>query len=90
MIPHLIAFALTVIWHIVYIYVIKSISRNRTYMATMMNMVAWVLFALITINYVANPILLVSSMLGAGAGTFITMKYFPDTKQNDEKDGFKI
>jgi len=53
-------------------------------------MVAWVLFALITINYVANPILLVSSMLGAGAGTFITMKYFPDTKQNDEKDGFKI
>ena len=79
--PHLIAFALTLIWHIVYIYVIKSISRNRTYLATMMNMIAWVLFALITINYVANPWLLISSMLGAGAGTFITMKYSPDVKE---------
>ena len=78
--PHLIAFGLTVIWHIVYIYVIKSIARNQTYMATAMNMIAWVLFAQITINYVDNNWLLVSSMMGAGLGTFITMKYFPDTK----------
>ena len=85
---HLIAFGLTVLWHIVYIYVIKSISRNRTYMATMMNMIAWVLFAVITINYVDNNFLLISSMLGAGVGTFITMKYLPDTKHNE--DGNKV
>ena len=53
-------------------------------MATMMNMIAWVLFAQITIGYVDNNWLLVSSMLGAGVGTFITMKYFPDTK--DKRD----
>ena len=50
-------------------------------------MIAWVLFAQITIGYVENNWLLVSSMLGAGVGTFITMKYFPDTKQKkDEAD----
>ena len=38
---HLIAFFATVIWHIVYIYVIKAISRNKTYLATVMNMIAW-------------------------------------------------
>jgi hypothetical protein len=79
--PHLFAFGGTVVWHIVYIYVIKSISRNRTYLATTMNMIAWVLFAQITINYVDNNWLLISSMLGAGVGTFITMKYFKDVKE---------
>lgn len=81
---HLIAFALTVIWHIVYIYVIKSIARNQTYLATTMNMIAWVLFAKITIGYVENNWILVSSMLGAGVGTFITMKFFPDTKTKED------
>jgi hypothetical protein len=83
--PHIIAFFATVIWHIVYIYVIKSIARNQTYMATSMNMIAWVLYAKITIGYVDNNWLLVSSMLGAGVGTFITMKWLPDTKT--KKDG---
>lgn len=78
---HLIAFILTVVWHIVYIYVIKSISRNQTYLATMMNMIAWILFAKITIGYVDNNWLLVSSMMGAGVGTFITMKFFKDVKE---------
>jgi len=77
---HLIAFFATVVWHIVYIYVIKSISRNKTYMATTMNMIAWILFAKITIGYVDNNWLLISSMFGAGVGTFITMKYFGDVK----------
>jgi len=77
---HLIAFFATVIWHIVYIYVIKAISRNKTYLATVMNMIAWVLFATITINYVADHWILLSSMMGAGVGTFITMKYFKDVK----------
>jgi len=80
---HLFAFIGTVIWHIVYIYVIKAISRNRTYLATMMNMIAWVLFAKITIEYVDNNWLLVSSMLGAGVGTFITMKFFKDVKPSE-------
>jgi hypothetical protein len=84
--PHLIAFGLTVVWHIIYIYVIKSIARNQTYLATVMNMIAWVLFAVITINYVDNNWLLLSSMLGAGVGTFITMKYFPDTKHKENGD----
>ena len=79
---HLFAFFGTVIWHIVYIYVIKAISRNKTYLATLMNMIAWVLFAVITINYVDNNWLLISSMMGAGVGTFITMKYFTDVKEN--------
>jgi len=78
---HLLAFFGTVIWHIVYIYVIKAISRNRTYLATFMNMIAWVLFAKITIEYVENNWILVSSMLGAGVGTFITMKFFKDVKE---------
>jgi len=77
---HLIAFFATVVWHIVYIYVIKSIARNKTYMATTMNMIAWILFAKITIGYVDNNWLLISSMFGAGVGTFITMKYFGDVK----------
>lgn len=81
---HLFAFFGTVIWHIVYIYVVKAISRNRTYLATMMNMIAWVLFAKITIDYVANNWLLLSSMLGAGVGTFITMKFFSDVKAKEE------
>lgn len=78
---HLFAFFGTVIWHIVYIYVVKAISRNRTYLATMMNMIAWVLFAKITIDYVENNWLLLSSMVGAGVGTFITMKFFKDVKE---------
>jgi len=78
--PHVIAFFATVVWHIVYIYVIKSIARNQTYLATMMNMIAWILFAKITIGYVDNNWLLLSSMLGAGVGTFITMRYFKDVK----------
>lgn len=81
---HLLAFFATVIWHIVYIYVIKSIARNQTYLATTMNMIAWVLFAKITIGYVENNWLLVSSMLGAGVGTFITMKWFKDVKTKNE------
>jgi hypothetical protein len=84
--PHLIAFFITIIWHIVYIYVIKAISRNRTYLATVMNMIAWVLFAVITINYVDNHWLLVSSMFGAGVGTFITMKFFGDVKENKDSE----
>ena len=55
-------------------------------MATMMNMIAWVLYAKITIGYVDNNWLLVSSMIGAGVGTFITMKYFPDTKHKENGD----
>jgi len=46
-----------------------------------MNMIAWVLFAKITIEYVENNWILVSSMLGAGVGTFITMKFFKDVKE---------
>lgn len=80
---HVFAFLGTVIWHIVYIYVIKAISRNKTYLATVMNMIAWVLFAKITIEYVNNNWILVSSMLGAGVGTFITMKYFKDVKESN-------
>ena len=81
---HIIAFFATVVWHIVYIYVIKSIARNQTYLATTMNMIAWVLFAKITIGYVENNWLLLSSMLGAGVGTFITMKWFKDVKTKNE------
>ena len=81
---HLLAFFATVVWHIVYIYVIKSIARNQTYLATTMNMIAWVLFAKITIGYVENNWLLVSSMMGAGVGTFITMKWFKDVKTKKE------
>ena len=81
---HLYAFFGTVLQHIVYIYVIKAISRNKTELATIMNMIAWVLFAVITINYVDNHWLLISSMLGAGVGTFITMKYFGDVKENKD------
>ena len=80
---HIIAFFATVIWHIVYIYVVKAISRNRTYLATMMNMMAWVLYAKITIDYVDNNWLLLSSMFGAGVGTFITMKFFADAKAKE-------
>jgi hypothetical protein len=75
---HLIAFFATVAWHVVYIYVIKSIARNQAYLATSMNMIAWILYAKITIGYVDDNSLLISSMLGAGVGTFITMKYFAD------------
>jgi len=82
---HVIAFFATVIWHIVYIYVIKAIARNQTYLATCTNMIAWVLYANITINYVDNNWLLLSSMFGAGVGTFITMKYFKDVKENKQK-----
>jgi hypothetical protein len=81
---HLFAFFGTIVWHIVYIYVVKAIARNRTYLATMMNMIAWVLFAKITINYVENNWLLISSMVGAGVGTFITMKYLGDVKTKEE------
>ena len=81
---HILAFFATVILHIVYIYVIKSIARNQTYLATTMNMIAWVLFAKITIGYVENNWLLVSSMMGAGVGTFITMKWFKDVKTKKE------
>jgi uncharacterized protein YebE (UPF0316 family) len=81
---HLIAFFATVIWHIVYIYVVKAIARNRTYLATSMNMIAWVLYAKITIDYVDNNWLLLSSMLGAGVGTFITMKFLGDVKTKEE------
>jgi len=81
---HLFAFVGTIVWHIVYIYVVKAIARNRAYLATTMNMIAWVLFAKITINYVENNWLLVSSMLGAGVGTFITMKYLGDVKTKEE------
>jgi hypothetical protein len=81
---HLIAFFATVIWHILYIYIIKSIARNRTSLATSLNMVAWVLYAKITINYVDNNWLLISSALGAGVGTYITMRYFKDVK--DERN----
>lgn len=77
---HLFAFFGTLVWHIIYIYVIKAISRNRTMMATMLNMAAWVLYGKITIDYVSNSWLLISSMLGAGVGTFITMKFFNDVK----------
>ena len=80
---HLIAFFATVVWHIVYIYVVKAISRNRTYLATSMNMIAWILFAKITIDYVDNNWLLLSSMAGAGIGTFLTMKYLGDVKSNE-------
>ena len=80
---HLFAFFGTIIWHIVYIYVIKAISRNRVYLATTMNMIAWVLFAKITINYVENNWLLISSMAGAGIGTFLTMKYLKDVKTKE-------
>jgi len=77
---HLIAFAATIVWHIVYIYVIKAIARNKAYLATGANMIAWVLYAKITIDYVDNNWLLLSSMAGAGVGTFITMKFFKDVK----------
>jgi len=49
-------------------------------------MIAWVLFAVITINYVDNHWLLVSSMFGAGVGTFITMKFFGDVKENKDSE----
>ena len=81
----LIAFFATVAWHIVYIYVVKAIARNKAYLATFMNMIAWVLYAKITIEYVDNNWLLLSSMFGAGVGTFLTMKYLGDVKEN--KDG---
>jgi len=80
---HLFAFFATVVWHILYIYIIKSIARNRTSMATSLNMVAWILYAKITINYVDNNWLLVSSALGAGVGTYITMKFFKDVKHEE-------
>jgi len=77
---HLFAFFGTIAWHVVYIYVIKAIARNKVLLATYMNMIAWVLFAKITISYVDNNWLLISSMFGAGIGTYITMKYFKDVK----------
>lgn len=91
---HIIAFFATIIWHIVYIYVIKAISRNKAALSTFLNMIAWVLYAKITIDYVHNNWLLISSMLGAGVGTYITMKWFKDVdtdsikvKESSEKFG---
>jgi len=82
---HLIAFFATVVWHIVYIYVIKAIARNKAGLATLMNMIAWILFAKITILFVDNNWLLFSTMMGAGVGTYITMKFFKDVGDKDEK-----
>jgi len=50
-----------------------------------MNMIAWVLFAKITIGFVENNWLLISSMAGAGVGTYITMKFFKDVKISKNK-----
>jgi len=89
---HIIVFFATVIWHIVYIYVIKAISRNKIHLATSMNMIAWILYAKITVDYVNNNWLLVSSMFGAGVGTYITMKFFKDVEQDKtlNKDKIKL
>lgn len=81
---HLIAFFGTLIWHIIYIYAVKAISRNRAALATFINMVAWILYGKITISYVENNWLLVSSMFGAGVGTYITMKFFKDVDLDKE------
>jgi len=83
---HLFAFFGTIVWHIVYIYVIKAISRNKIQLATIMNMIAWVLYAKITINYIENNWLLVSSMFGAGIGTFITMRWAKDVGEETKKE----
>jgi hypothetical protein len=77
---HIIAFFGTLIWHIVYIYAVKAIARNRAALATGINMFAWILYGKITISYVENNWLLLSSMIGAGVGTYVSMKYFKDVK----------
>jgi len=49
-------------------------------------MIAWVLYAKITINYIENNWLLVSSMFGAGIGTFITMRWAKDVGEETKKE----
>jgi len=61
---------------ILYIYYVKAVTEHRIWWATFWSMVVTLTASVAVINYTENHWTLAASLLGAGAGTYIGMRYF--------------
>jgi len=61
---------------ILYIYYVKAVTNHKIYWASFWSMVVTLTASVAVINYTENHWTLVASLLGAGAGTYIGMRYF--------------
>ena len=60
---------------ILYTYYLKAVTTNKIWHATFWSMVVTFTASIAVINYTENHWTLISSLLGAGAGTYVGMRY---------------
>jgi len=60
---------------ILYIYYVKAVTDHKIWRATFWSMVVTFTASIAVINYTENHWTLISSLLGAGAGTYIGMRF---------------
>ena len=69
-------FVLVFATDILYIYYVKAVTDHKIYWASFWSMVVTLTASVAVINYTENHWTLVASLAGAGAGTYIGMRYF--------------
>ena len=66
---------------ILYTYYLRAVTTNKVLWATFWSMVVTLTASIAVINYTENHRTLIASLLGAGAGTYVGMKFI--RKQNE-------
>jgi len=61
---------------ILYTYYLRAVTTDKILQATFFSILITLTASVVVINYTENHWTLLSSLLGAGVGTYIGMKYF--------------
>ena len=72
-------FVLVFATDILYTYYLRAVTTNRVLWATFWSMVVTLTASVAVINYTENHWTLIASILGAGAGTWVGMRYIKKT-----------
>jgi len=72
---YVITFVAVFLTDILYVYFIKSVQNNQAVRASLWSVVVTLTASIAVINYTENHWTLISSLLGAFAGTYIGMRY---------------
>ena len=69
-------FLLVFATNILYTYYLRAVTTDKILQATFFSILITLTASVVVINYTENHWILLSSLLGAGVGTYIGMKYF--------------
>ena len=72
---YVITFVAVFLTDILYVYFLKSVQNNQAVRASLWSVVVTLTASIAVINYTENHYTLITSLLGAFAGTYIGMKY---------------